>query len=67
MGHPTNSHIKKDTDEILNELKQLKEKWEKHVNISELLGIDLKCPHCNEILKINEKGRTYPVNRKSTD
>lgn len=71
MGHPTNSHIKNSVDtgneEILKAISELKEKWEKHVNITELLGIDLKCPHCNEILKINEKGRTYPVNRKSAD
>jgi len=54
MGHPTNSHIKKDTDEILNELKQLREDWQKHIAITELLGIDLKCPHCDEVLYKNE-------------
>ncbi len=25
--------------------------WDKHVAISELLDIDLKCPHCEEILR----------------
>ena len=31
------------------------EAWEKHVAISELLDIPLKCPHCKEILTNNIK------------
>tara|TARA_B100001057_G_scaffold448467_1_gene488815 strand:+ start:1858 stop:2010 length:153 start_codon:yes stop_codon:yes gene_type:complete len=31
--------------------KKEKEDFDKHVAISELLDIPLKCPHCNEILK----------------
>ena len=58
MGHPTNRHIKNavdsGTDEILNELKQLRADWQKHIAITELLGIDLKCPHCDEVLYKNE-------------
>jgi len=31
--------------------------WKKHKAISELLGIDLKCPHCEEVLERNEESR----------
>ena len=40
--------------------------WDKHQAIAELLGIDLKCPHCNEVLKENDKGRTLRTNDKSS-
>jgi len=40
--------------------------WDKHQAIAELLGIDLKCPHCNEILKENDKRRTYRTNKQSS-
>ena len=29
--------------------------WDKHVAISELLDIPLKCPHCEKVLKESKK------------
>ena len=40
--------------------------WDKHQAIAELLGIDLKCPHCNKILKENDKRRTYRTYKQSS-
>mgnify|MGYP001182536128 CR=1 FL=1 len=31
------------------------EEWNKHTAYSELLDIPLKCPHCGETLKTNER------------
>lgn len=47
-------------DEVKNK------EWEKHVAIAELLGIDLKCPHCKTVLKENDKGRTSRTNKQTT-
>ena len=31
--------------------------WSKHEAISELLDIPLKCPHCNTVLKTNDRNK----------
>ena len=33
----------------------INEEWDKHEKISELLDIPLKCPHCGEVLKTNDR------------
>tara|TARA_X000000950_G_scaffold289508_1_gene414489 strand:+ start:8041 stop:8202 length:162 start_codon:yes stop_codon:yes gene_type:complete len=33
----------------------INEEWDKHEKISELLDIPLKCPHCGEVLKRNDR------------
>lgn len=41
--------------------------WDKHVAISELLDIDLKCPHCEETLKkANERKKQRQDSKHST-
>ena len=36
-------------------VKNIDEEWKKHTAYSELLDIPLKCPHCGEVLKTNER------------
>lgn len=33
------------------------EEWRKHTAYSELLDIPLKCPHCNTVLKTNDRNK----------